>query len=402
MGNIRTIFDEESDLDLRADPNAVIHVQELVKEMLGANEHRQIGIRQEILDDYGPSALPGVISATFVLTKQLSNRKNQQMLAELIRDLAADNPGAIRMLVKTGVSENPFAESRAVVGEALAGLDAAPAVREIAPALLKAAERAVRIGDRKSARQVYELLLQHGLGFDEALAACRAWFASDLKVDEAVQLLMSLLRLQPARTEDLLFDQLSLLDRKDSARKTLREHFRLPSMSSIVPAMRAGDRILKRLRPPRSKPVEAMYGGAIAAWIVDDPMTIPMVFDELNTNSFEETTKRYWWQALGQAARNKCDAARRAFDDTLPAVSDEKSQIWGVVTLLFLIKGQGVDAATRSWANSAVRDFESSIPEVVTDARELFDRLIGGGGGSGEPDDRDDDDVVTGIDKAKG
>jgi len=171
MGNIRTIFDEESDLDLRADPNMVIEIQKLVTEMLGANEHRRIGIRQEIVDKYGVAALPGVVSATFVLTKQLSNRKSQKMVAELIRDLATDNAGAIRMLVKTGVSENPFAESRAVVGEALAGLDAAPAVREIAPALLKAAERAVRIGDRKSARQVYELLLQHGLGFDEALAA---------------------------------------------------------------------------------------------------------------------------------------------------------------------------------------------------------------------------------------
>ena len=393
MGNIRTIFDEESDLhDLRADPNMVIEIQKLVTEMLGANEHRRIGIRQEIVDKYGVAALPGVISATFVLTKQLSNRKNQQMLAELIRELAADNPGAIRMLVQSGVADNPFAESRAVTIEALAGLDAALAVREMAPALLKAAERAVHISDRKSARQVYELLLLHDLGFDEALAACRAWFASDLKVDEAVQLLMSLLRLQPARTEDLLFDQLSLLDRKDSARKTLREHFRLPNMSSILPAMRAGDRILKRLRPPRSKPVEAMYGGAIAAWIVDDPKTIPMVFNELDTSSFEETTKRYWWQALGQAARNKCDAARRAFSDLLPTVSDEKSQIWGVVTLLFLIKGQGVDVATRSWANSAVREFESSIAEVVTDARELRDRLIGGGGGGDEPVDRDDDD----------
>ena len=382
MGNIRTIFDEESDLhDLRADPNMVIEIQKLVTEMLGANEHRRIGIRQEIVDKYGVAALPGVISATFVLTKQLSNRKNQQMLAELIRELAADNPGAIRMLINSGVAENPFAESRTVTIEALAGLDAALAVHETAPALLKAAERAKRISDQKSARQVYELLLLHGLGFDEALAACRAWFSSNLEVDDAVHLLTSLLRMQPARTEELLFESLSLLDRKDSAKASVEAHLKLPSAAAILPAMRAGDRISKRERVARSKPVEAMFEGAISACVVAEPQVIKTIFQELNTGVFGETIVRYWWQALSEAAKKKCEEARHTFSDLLPMLDDEASQMHGAVALLFVASGHEADAASRSWANTVVQDLEASMPGILEDAREHKNRLTSGAGG---------------------
>jgi hypothetical protein len=373
MGNIRTIFDEESDLhDLRADPNMVIEIQKLVTEMLGANEHRRIGIRQEIVDKYGVAALPGVISATFVLTKQLSNRKNQQMLAELIRELAADNPGAIRMLVKAGVADNPFAESRAVMVEALAGLDAALAVREMAPALLKAAERAKKVFDHHAARQIYEMLLQHGLGFDEALAACRMWFSSDVKVrdiDEAVPLFTSLLRLQPTRTEDLLFDQLTLLKPKDPAKANLRDHLRLPSTSSVLPAMRAGDRLIKRESTKRSNIVESLYTGAITKCIVDEPQIIPAIFHELDTSNFEQTTVRYWWRALSQAASRKSDAARRAFFEKLQKQDDYISQVWAVVSILFLVDRN--DASTHTWVNSIRQQVDSYLPDVLKAAIEL-------------------------------
>lgn len=376
MGNIRTIFDEESDLhDLRADPNMVIEIQKLVTEMLGANEHRRIGIRQEIVDKYGVAALPGVISATFVLTTQLSNRKNQQMLAELIRELAADNPGAIRMLVKTGVADNPFAESRAVMVEALAGLDAAQAVREMAPALLKAAERAKKVFDRPAARQFYEVLLQQGLGFDEALAACRAWFSAEYEIDEAVSLLSTLLHVRSERTDELLYDLLSLLERRDTGAKSIEHHLKLSNGSLIIPAIQAANRLLERERIKRSKPVEAMFEGAIAHCVIADSNTITPVFAELKRSRYNDEIARYWWQALSEAATKSCDAAKRAFSDTLPNIADKNSQMWGVVQLLFIQNGFHSNAAMKSWAGTVIDNHDVSVPDIVTAARTKYGEI---------------------------
>jgi hypothetical protein len=393
MGNIHSIFDLQSDLDPLEDPNAVIHVQGLIKEMLGANEHRQLGIRREMIEDYGTFALTGVLSATYVLSKQLSNRKNQQLLAGLMRELAGDNPAAIRMLINTGVGENPFAESRSVVAGALAGMDTAAVVRELAPKLLKAAERAGKLNDQEAARQIYELLLQHGLGSGEALTTCREWFSGEYELDEAVKLLSSVLQRVPERTEDTLFDLFSLLDRKDSAKSSLQAYLNLPNTSALAPALRAADRLLTRERIARSKPVEALFEGAFARCILADPTTIANVFDELESNSFNDTVVRYWWQALSRAARQKNDEARHAFSDLLPNLDDEDSQLWGAVSLLFIASGHESDASTRSWANDVINDLELSIPDVLEDAREQKEKMRpqeigptrgpGGGGGTG-------------------
>ena len=90
MTSIHQIFDADATElhDLRADPNTIIKIQGLVKEMIEANDNRQLGISREIVEEYGTFALPGIISATYVLGDQLNNKKRRDTVGQLMAELS--------------------------------------------------------------------------------------------------------------------------------------------------------------------------------------------------------------------------------------------------------------------------------------------------------------------------
>jgi hypothetical protein len=114
MTLVKDIFEADSiELhDLRDNPNTIIKIQGLVSEWLEANDNRKLGIRQLLVNEYGVSALPGVISATYILNDRLSHTKDRERIGALIAELCADNSIAQRLLLRVGIVDNPLEFSR--------------------------------------------------------------------------------------------------------------------------------------------------------------------------------------------------------------------------------------------------------------------------------------------------
>jgi hypothetical protein len=384
MGNIKTIFDVEDTVldDLRADPNDVILVQKKVKEMLSESALRQAGLRNEITA-LGVRALPGVISATYVLTKQLNNVKNRSMVAKLVAELAGENPAAIRLILTAGVTENPFYESRAVTIEALGQLDAASAVMQAQSALAQAAQRADAIDDQKTARQIYGILLRHRLQIEHAVAACYKRLSSGKNAEEALQLASAILTAKSDEIEKLLVDLLSKIKynerNKQESKKVqleVKNSLRLPSHHSLLPAIHAANTLLSRSGNKRSKPVEGFFQGAIAHIIVSEPSLINDGFNAVLAEGMQMSLVRYWWQAVSEAVKMGCRTAEDSFVTTIREIPDPSDQVYGVLQLIFLDKEGKSENST--WAKTLLSTYKGEMPSLVADANDLFERIKSG------------------------
>ena len=381
MTRIRSIFDADTiELhDLRADPNTVVKIQGLVKEMLEANDNRQLGIYQILLDEYGTFALPGIISATYVLGDQLTSKKRQGVVAQLMVDLCRDNAAAQRLLLRSGVIENPFDVSREISAQALTALGGLQLSDIDTSWLIAEAKRLAREDERSASLIVFELLLSHGLGFDEALDVCYNWFASDYEAEAPSRLMRMLLLSIPAQTEVILSKLFESLDRRDNeAGRDIKVNVDLANAEAVIPALRAASKRLERERTGRAKPVEYLFEGAIARQILQSPDCIQSCVEFIEQEDLHEGVKRYWWQALSSAVKLGSDGAKQYFDRELPRMDDEEFALWGYVQLMFIESAPRVDKATKAWAAQTLEDLGMQNPYLHQEALEIRERIISG------------------------
>jgi len=366
--------------DLRADPNTVIKVQYLVKEMLAANQNRQMGLHQTIVEEYGLSALPGIISATYVLGDQLGSKARQEVVVQLLSELCEGSVAARRLLMRSGVVENPFNVSRKIAVDALDQIEGLQIDAEEAEWILEKTRELVRDHEVDAARIIYELLLSYGIGYEDALETCKTWFAGPFEAEAPSRLLSSLLRTNDNEIERTLIETFSALDRKDDeAGREIEQYVDLPSSQSVILAIRACSQLLERERVGRAKAVEFLFEGAIARQVSQTPETIQTVLEDMAHNPPDKAIMRYWWQALGNAVKEGSKEAARYFAQPRSALDEDESVKWAYVQLMFLRKVM----KTRAWAEKVLEDLAGQDPSAYLEAEETYERMTQGGGGGG-------------------
>ncbi len=153
-------------------PNRVIEVQQKVQEMLSPNTNKFR--RDELIEELSNQnawALPGLINASMIFSNQLNDRKNRSEYAKILCSVARDNPTAINLLLKSGLFENPFPESRAVILEALQ--DWQPDDPKEIRRLIKRVEE-----DDAWVLDLYRLYLKSRTpsAYEEGIEVCERWF----------------------------------------------------------------------------------------------------------------------------------------------------------------------------------------------------------------------------------
>lgn len=397
MTNIRHIFTADTiELhDLRADPNTVIKVQGMVKEMLEANDNRRLGILKTLLEEYGTFALPGVISATYVLSDQLTNKKRQQMIADLMVELCRGNAAAQRLLLRAGVIDSPFEVSREIALSALTATDDFDASAD-AQWLLGEAKRLAKDEDRGGALVIFDLLLKIGVGVSEAIDVCYKWFAGEFEALAPARLMRALLIYQPAQTETILTRLFDSLERRDDeAGRVIKAEVNLAGPDAIIPAFRASSKRLERERTGRAKPVEYLFEGAIARQIVQSPTCIPICVAFIETEYLHEGISRYWWQALSSAVKLGSHEARQYFERDLPRMNDDTYAIWGYVQMLFLETAPRLEKTIKAWATQTLQDLRSANPTLYNEAEEIKERIVSGTAVTGKTRKRTGDAGIT-------
>ena len=395
MTHIRNVFNAGyAELHgLNADPNTVIKIQGLVKEMLETNEHRQRRIYQELTEEYQAFALPGVISATYLFIDQLGNSRTRDMLAGLMVTLCANNTAAQRLLLRSGIVDNPFEESRQVAFAAYQALPTLLLTDEDSAWLLKKA-RQFATTDRHSAVLLYELLLKQSRGYKEALDDCRAWFAGPYETSAPSALMNALLRYYPQEIEATLTRLFEAIEEKDTeAGKNIKREVRLPDLTALKPAIAAAAARLKQQetrnsRGSKVKAVEFFFEGAVADQIAQNADQIATWSDIVEQYKLE-LLSRYWWQALSTAVKTPTSGQselKSYIEQALPRANDDFA-LWGYIQLMFLAnphhdkKSGGVKA----WATQLLADLLVSNPDVYQQATKQYEGLNSGNVGGDGP-----------------
>lgn len=276
-----------------------------------------------------------------------------------------------------------FNVSRQIAVDALGQIEGLQIDAEEAAWILEKTRGLVRDYEQDAALIIYELLLNHGIGYEDALKTCRTWFAGPYGAEAPSRLLSSLLRTNPNKTEQTLSETFIALDRKDDeAGRKIKEYVDLPSSQSVILAIRACSKHLERGRTGRAKSVEFLFEGAIARQMRQTPETIRTVFEYLAHNPVDGEITRYWWQALSSAVKAGSEEAKRYFEQPRSARDDDEFVLWAYVQLMFLRDGRAVNKH-KAWAKQVLEDLAAQDPSIYEEAEEMIERLVQGGGGNG-------------------
>ncbi len=330
--------------DSRGDPNRAIEIQKKVKELLEANQQRQEGIRQEILEE-GAWALPGLLNSTYVWMNQLERDSvSKEMLSQLMADLAKGNHAATRLLFKTGVFENPFETPRRIAWQALERLGWSPEQDDLRKVKLEISHQK-RLGNTAAVLDLYKILLWGGNPEElkSAMLDCKQWVQQSM--DSSGKLLRIMLVNYPESVEEILtFVFLSARDdyRDLNIAKMLVTPLRpIPIQwweDNII--LDVAEAVLKECTPPRHTTIEYLISDGAMDYKKSSPEHWNEHIGELNDQVFEhtedlqrnvaESIRRYWFQALASTGESQLviDAA----------LSEDES--WASVAALQLFFGE--------------------------------------------------------------
>lgn len=300
--------------DLRGDPNRAIEIQQHVEELLGANRQRQAGLRREILE-HGAWALPGLINATYVWMNRLEGEQSQEMLADLMAQLAQDNAAAVDLLFRAGILETPFAVPRSIARRALEKLNWQPSEKNAQQIARKISESKTW-DDIQTVLDLYALLLGTGSekGLAEALELCKNWIRRSL--DQAGDLLALLTHFFPSEAERILAQV--ILAAKDAhaeaykdvnIAKALLDPIRSYSPAQSIPPswleegvlLRVSTQVLGKITPPRHTTVEYLWMYAVKDYKDKKPQSWQELLETVGEQVQQknhETVCRYWLRAV--------------------------------------------------------------------------------------------------------
>jgi len=384
MPNIRQAFGPgAADLaDLNADPNQIVLVQSLVKEMLEAGEQRQIGIYQMLLEDHKISALPGLISATYIMERHLKSNQNRKLLASLLTELCRNSKAGQRLLLRAGIIENPSENGRKIAEIALNALGAVEISADDARWMGTKAAEANRLEERQAVLTIYGILLGQSLHYEEALQICREWFASTYEMDDPARLMTLLLKGFPQHLDNTLARLFSVIDAEDKdVAEKIGKYVELPSFEAVYPAIEAANtRMEQTTRNPRIRFIEHFMEGTIARQFADKEDELAKASEYVLDHEMM-ALYRYWWQMASKVvhieSKSSHSFARDYMEQTL-RIADDDFSVWGYVQLLFMSTGGKTDALVKQWSAQLLNELKTQNPDVYAEANDLFNSLKSG------------------------
>ncbi|MEJ5312214.1 MAG: hypothetical protein WHX52_20815 [Anaerolineae bacterium] len=184
------------------------------------------------------------------------------------------------------------------------------------------------------------------------------------------------------RVEETLSAVFSVLDRKDEdAGRRIREFVDLPDPQSIIPAISACSKHLRREYTGRVKSVEFLFEGAIARQIRQHPDVIPELLEYIVSNPIDSGIVRYWWQAMSAAIKAGSEEVKQYFEHPHEISTDDDFILWAYVQLMFLRDGPGASKKIKQWARQVLEELAQDAPTYL-DAQNMVERLRSGGGGN--------------------
>ena len=324
--------------DPSGDPNRVIAIQSKVKELIEANQQRKTGIFSELIDE-GAWALPGLLNSTYVWMNRLEENKDaQDVLANIMAEMARDNESAVVLLFDSGILENPFKTSREIVLKALNALNWKPSSDQIAKIKSK-------ISSQKNADDIEGLMLSFKLlvlsndkvSFNMMLKQCEAWVEQNM--DSGAHVFGLLVKHYPESTVKILTDVImasrTLFNQRELAEVLINAIRPIPHEwwldSSIL---KVSIDVLDKSDPPRNTVIEYLWKFAAQDakqqnpqfWILNCKKINKLVFETVKPldEKLFDIISRYWFEALGEAA-DKPDILKFIIDS---AFSDP--EIWAV------------------------------------------------------------------------
>jgi len=386
MPNIRQAFGPgAADLaDLNADPNQIVLVQSLVKEMLEAGEQRQIGIYQMLLEDHKISALPGVISATYIMERHLKSNQNRKLLASLLTELCRNSKAGQRLLLRAGIIENPSENGRKIAEIALNALGAVEISADDARWMVAKAGEANRLEERQAVLTIYAILLGQSLHYEEALQICREWFASTYEMDDPARLMTLLLKGFPQHLENTLARLFSVIDARDKGvAQKISQFVELPGFEAVYPAIEAANaRLEQAARNSRVRFIEYFMQGPVARQFVGKQDELAKASEYVLDHDMT-ALYRYWWQLVSQVVTSEAklghNFGRDYIERTLLSADDDFA-LWGYVQLLFMsagTNGKSVNSVSQ-WAERVLNDLKMHNAEVYIEAAKLYDSITKG------------------------
>ena len=302
--------------DLRGDPNRVIEIQRKVEELLEANQQRQAGLRLEIREQ-GAWALPGLINATYVWMNRLKESPfYQDMLGDLMAQLAKDNPAAVTLLFRAGILETPFAVPRSIAQGALRQLGWKPSEKD-AQQLRQRITANLRLNDHPTVLNLHASLLMSGKDQDlsSALKLCKDWARQAL--DQTGDLLKLLIEGFPDQTERVLTEVfLAVAQARDDAYKDKDIAEALLDPLRPIPGkwleegivLRVSTGVLRQLKPPRHTTVEDLWRYAAQDLSSHDSDRWHRLLEPVGQQVAQERHQdicRYWFRAAGEAGETE-------------------------------------------------------------------------------------------------
>lgn len=362
--------------DARLLPNRVIEVQEKVEELLSArtNLHRREALVEDLCS-HKAWVLPGLINATMVFADQLDIGKNLNELARILSTVAKDNPAAINLLLKSGIYQNPFYKSRAVIVEALRQLKWQPDDVKPIKNLLK-----ILKDDDVWVLDLYRLYLRlkSENAYREGINLCEEWFR--IPKDVAKDLFRELLINYPEKAGDIISRVfLAVTEISEVARK--EKEYSTKVIGCIPPEIaikivkegvltEISKDVLEDMYVPRHKAIENLWEYSIKELSNNNPQ-----FEELDlianniieqcdlcSSQVRESIYRYWMQGLGSAGLIEYLITQIEKDD------DEVYQLQAVIQLFFRQKDKR--------AKQVLSDLERDNFSLYSKAQENFETII--------------------------
>ncbi len=363
--------------DARLLPNRVIEVQEKIEELLSprTNLHRREALVEDLCSQKA-WVLPGLVNATMVFADRLDSKKNFDELARILSTIAKDNPAAINLLLKSGIYQNPFYKSRAVIVESLRQLKWQPDDEKPFKKLLKTLK-----DDDLWILDLYRLYLRSKSenAYREGINLCEEWFR--IPKDVAKDLFQELLINYPEKAGDIISRVfLAVTEISEGARKEKEYSTKVVGYiphDIAIKIVKQGvltkisKDVLEDMYVPRHKAIETLWVYSISELSKNNPQ-----FEELNlianniieqcdlcSSQVRESIYRYWMQGLGSAGLIEYLITQIEKDD------DEVYQLQAVIQLFFQ---QQKDKR----AKQVLSDLERDNFSLYSKAQENFETII--------------------------